>query len=62
MKQIVRSATEVKELPIVDNLNKQEFGLISKVLYSTRWTGEEWVKTISPLLTKINKIAGELKG
>lgn len=37
-------------------LSAEELQLISKVLYNSAWTGEQWQKNISPLLSKLRQI------
>jgi len=50
--------TEEKKEPKVEvKLTKDELILLSNVLFSSRWSGQEWEQTIKPLINKLSKIA-----
>jgi len=34
-------------------LTKEELTILSNVLYQTRWTGQQWEKTVKPLINKL---------
>jgi len=44
--------TKIKKV----ELTKAELKLISQVLFNSRWSGQEWQQTITPLINKIAKI------
>ena len=54
-KQDVQPKPEVK-------LEIQELQLISQVLYNNSWNGDQWQKTITPLINKIAKLIDEKGG
>ena len=54
-KQDVQPKPEVK-------LEIQELQLISQVLYNNFWNGDQWQKTITPLINKIAKLIDEKGG
>jgi len=37
-------------------LTSQELQLLINVLYQNRWNGQEWQKTIMPLINKMSKM------
>jgi len=39
-----------------EELTTEELQLISRVLYNSRWNGDEWQKTIMPLLVKVQRM------
>jgi len=53
-------AEEKKEEPKKEALTKQELQIISQVLFNSRWAGQEWQQTITPLINKIAKIIDSL--
>lgn len=40
-------------------LTQRELVLLSRVLFSARWSGKEWQETITPLINKLAKMATE---
>jgi len=49
---------EKKEEPKVEvKLTKDELVLLSNVLFSSRWSGQEWEQTIKILINKLAKMA-----
>ena len=42
-------------------LNEGELRLLSQVLFNSRWSGQEWRQTITPLINKIAKMLDQLK-
>ena len=40
-------------------LTPNELRLISQVLFNSRWSGQEWQKTITPLINKLAKMIDE---
>ena len=45
-----------KPKPKKIELTKAELKLISQVLFNSRWSGQQWQGTITPLINKIAKI------
>jgi len=42
-------------------LTRQELTLISQVLFNSRWSGQEWQRTITPLINKLAKMIDQIK-
>ena len=42
------------------SLVKDELVLLQQVLYSSRWTGQEWEQTIKLLINKLAKMTEQL--
>ena len=42
-------------------LNVDELKLLSQILFNSKWNGQEWEKTITPLINKIAKIIDQTK-
>lgn len=40
-------------------LTKDEMVLLQKVLYQSRWSGEQWEKMVRPLINKLAKMTDE---
>ena len=40
-----------------EQLTKEELVLMQNVLFQSRWSGQEWEKTIKPLINKLAKLS-----
>ena len=49
----VEGKVEAKEEKPEIKLTKEELTLISNVLFNSRWNGQEWQQTITPLINKL---------
>ena len=58
--KVVEGKIEAKEKPEI-KLTKEELTLISNVLFNSRWSGQEWQQTITPLVNKLAKMIDERK-
>ena len=47
--------TEEKEVKV--ELTKDELVLLSNILFTNRWSGQEWERIIKPLINKLAKMA-----
>ncbi len=41
-----------------EQLSAQELQVIYSIIFQSRWSGDDWKKTIAPLLRKIERMMG----
>ena len=52
---------EKKEKKHEIKLTVEELRILSQVLFNTSWNGNQWQKTVTPLINKLAKIIDQIK-